>query len=181
MRRSVAPAEDKDREIAMELDKQLLKLVSNWIRSVREAEDSRMEADIDHAVFETFPASDPISPAAASDERVARVEAIDCVIDGSTLTLSPAAQGDAVHGGRPHAYVIEGDLPEGGRLNLRVWVEATPQEEAVPAALNVPAEHASIHAMGEDRRDGAQRRQASRDLPGGFDRRSGQDRRVATT
>lgn len=164
----------------MELEKQLLKLVSNWIRSVREAEDTRVEADIDHAVFETFPASDPISPAAASDERASRVEEIDCVIDGATLTLSAAAHGDAVHGGRPHAYMIEGDLPEGGLLRLRVWVEATPQEEAVPSALQVPAEHASIRAMGEDRRRGQQRRQANREMPGGFDRRSGQDRRMAT-
>ena len=152
------------------LEDQLLHLVRGWLRRSREASAAHTEAAIDRASFESFPASDPVAPAAASSARQPALEEIDCTMRPGLLEFRCAS--DTPDPSRPPpAWTIEGDAPGGGALRLRVWVDDDAPQEAVPSTLELEPVHASIRASQPDRRSGDERRALSRSMPAGFDRR----------
>jgi hypothetical protein len=155
------------------LEHQVVNLLRSWLRMSGEASSAHTEAALDRASFESFPASDPVAPAAAPNDRRPSLEQIDCTMSVGLLTFRCTARPDEpLRDDRPPpAWTIEGDAPGGGRLQLRVWVDDATPESAVPATLELEPVHASIRPMDEERRVGTERRTAPRTLPDGFDRR----------
>jgi hypothetical protein len=159
------------------LEHQVLNLVRNWMRRRREASAAHTEAAIDRGSFESFPASDPVAPAISTAEHAPALEEIDCTMCPDELVFRCATP--ETDGSRPPpAWTIEGDAPGGGRLRLRVWVDDTKATGAVPQPLELEPVHASIRPRQHERRGGGERRNQSRAMPSGFDRRVA-ERRVA--
>lgn len=175
-----AAGEDGTREHAVAdagFEDKLLELVRNWMRKAREAASDRTEAAIDRASFESFPASDPVAPAAASTDREPALEEVDCTMECDRLVFRCAPREPDAHRAPP-AWTLEGRAPDGGRMLLRVWIDDTPREQAVPQTLTLEPVHASIRARQHERRSSAERRVAHRSMPAGFDRRRA-ERRIA--
>lgn len=162
-----------------QFERQLMNLVRSWLRRTREASAARTEAALDRASFESFPASDPIAPAAAQREREPALEEIDCTMSLATLVFRCAGH-DGPRVDRPApAWTIEGDAPGGGRLHLRIWAEDD-EGAGVPSALELEPVHASMRAQNTQRRRVGERRTISRQLPDGFERRRHQRRGAAS-
>jgi hypothetical protein len=185
-RRSAQADQDPTRDTAeagrdQRLEQQVVNLLRSWIRRSREAASVHTEAALDRASFESFPASDPVAPAAASNDRRPSLEEIDCTMSTGELVFrcaSPA--GSATRDDRPPpASVIEGDTADGGRIRVRVWVEDAAPGDAVPSTLELEPVHASLKPNQHERRVGAERRTASRKMPQGFDRRQATRRGAA--
>jgi hypothetical protein len=127
------------------LDKQLLEIVYDWIERVQEAEREHLEAEIDRASFESFPASDPASPATASQGE-SKVR-IDCELGADRLVFSRALRTDDPTGpdvrGEP-VGTIDGETPSGVRVRIGIRHPLHETEETTPENLELPPEHASI-------------------------------------
>lgn len=168
-----------DPERDPQFERQLLNLVRSWLRRTREASAARTEAALDRASFESFPASDPVAPAAPQSEREPALEEIDCTMSLATLVFRCAGH-DGPRIDRPApAWTIEGDAPGGGRLRLRIWAEDD-EAAGVPSALELEAVHATMRTRKTERRSVGERRTMLRKLPDGFERRRHQ-RRGATS
>jgi len=163
-------AAGQDRRRDASLEHQVLELVRNWMRRHREHAAARTEAAINRGSFESFPASDPVASATATGDHTPALGEIDCTMRRNELVFRCAAL-ETDPDRPPPAWTIEGDTGDGSRLKLRVWVEDLPEEGPVPAMLQLEAVHASIRPRQHERRDGAERRTASRAMPAGFDRR----------
>lgn len=175
--RSEEDAADAQVRDAPPLQRQLLALVRHWLRVSREANAARIDASIDRASFESFPASDPVAPAVATGELEPAVEAIDCTLSPGELRFRLAPHGDAPDALQPPpAFTIEGDADGEGHLRLRVWVEDVAPRDTVPGPLELEPVHASIRARQHERRSGRERRRGARPIPAGFDRRVGERR-----
>jgi hypothetical protein len=163
------------RRDAASVDKRLLGIVHDWVDRAIEAERDHLEAELDRASFESFPASDPVAPAVTSQRRAPF--RIHCEVSGSRLSFSRAPRnedptGPAVR--RDPSDTIEGTTASGARVRIEVHLQP---DEASPESLELPPEHASAVARDEERRIGAERRIAERKH--GNERRSGADRRAA--
>jgi len=130
------------------LERQVLNLFGNWLRRTHEASAARTEAAIDRASFESFPASDPVAPAAASNDRSPALEEIECTMSPGELVFRSASSGErhAPDDRPPPAWSSEGELTDGRRVLLRVWVKDTDAQDAVPDTLELEPEHASLRA-----------------------------------
>lgn len=164
----------------LRLEHQLLNLVRSWLRRTREASAVHTEAALDRASFESFPASDPVAPAASQTEREPSLEEIDCTMSIATLVFRCAGR-DGPRVDRPEpAWTIEGDAPGAGRLRVRIWVEDADAAADVPSALELEPVHASMRPQMHERRVAGERRTVSRKLPDGFERRRHQRRGAAS-
>jgi hypothetical protein len=155
------------------LEHQVVNLLRSWMRMTRQAATAHTEAALDRASYESFPASDPVAPAAAPNDRRPTLEEIDCTMSVGHLVFECSPRADApVRDDRPPpAWTIEGDAIDGGRLRVRVWVDDAAPEAAVPTTLELEPVHASMRAQRSERRVTAERRTATRTMPDGFDRR----------
>ncbi|HYF60245.1 MAG TPA: hypothetical protein VEA81_14945 [Burkholderiaceae bacterium] len=162
------------------LSRQVLDLVRGWVRRSGEASAAQTEAAIDRGSFESFPASDPVASAVATAERGPMVRTIDCTMTTDSLVFRICRGDDTASAGPPPAYVLDGEVPDGGRLSIRVWVDDAAPEATVPESLVPPAEHASLRPQQTERRSGDERRAQPRTMPAGFDRRLAQ-RRAASS
>ncbi len=98
----------------------VVRLVTDWLQAVCRNEATRAERDVDHAVWETFPASDPISPYQASEEA------------GHDLRLEVTADcirilhggGAATSAGEGPTRLIVGETADGATVRLAVQVDA---------------------------------------------------------
>jgi hypothetical protein len=163
----------------LQLEQQVLNLIRSWLRRTREASAARTEAALDRASFESFPASDPVAPAASQSERAPALEEIDCTMSVGTLVFrSAGVDGPRTDRLEPE-WTIEGDASGGGRIRMRIWVEDAGAAADVPSALELEPVHASLRARNLERRVVGERRTVSRKLSDGFDRRR-QQRRGAT-
>lgn len=162
------------------LPRQLFALVRHWLRVSREANAARIDASIDRASFESFPASDPVAPAVATGEHEPSLAAVDCTLTPGELVFRLGPRGDSPDALRPPpAFTIEGDTDGDGRLRLCVWVDDVAARDTVPAALELEPVHASIRARQHERRSGVERRSEPRTMPAGFDRRVAERRGAA--
>ena len=160
-----------------QLERQVLNLFGNWLRRTHEVSGAHTEAAIDRASFESFPASDPVSPAAASNDRSPALEEIECTMSPGELVFRCAGgERHAPEDRPPPAWSSEGELSDGRRIRLQVWVDDVGARDAVPDTLALEPEHASLRARGEDRRNQRERRRRSGKPPGGTDRRHAQRR-----
>jgi len=155
------------------LERQVLNLFGNWLRRTHEASGAHTEAAIDRASFESFPASDPVAPAAASNDRSPALEEIECTMSPGELVFrcAPSGERQGPDDRPPPAWSSEGDLSDGRRILLRVWVTDAGARDTVPDTLELEPEHASLRARGNDRRSGHERRVRSGKAPGGVERR----------
>lgn len=165
------------------LEQKVLNLFGSWLRRTHEASAAHTEAAIDRASFESFPASDPVAPAAASADRSPALEEIDCTMSAGELVfrVAPASERQAHDERPPPAWSSEGELSDGRRILLRVWVAETAVQETVPDTLELEPEHASLRARGQDRRNGRERRVHARRVPEGFERRNAHRRSAGDT
>jgi hypothetical protein len=161
------------------MSRQLLDLVRGWMRISGEASGAKTEAAIDRGSFESFPASDPVASAIATAERAPSEECVDCTMTVDALTFRRSGTNDTQGSRPPPAYTLEADVPGGGSLTIRVWVDDVAPQAAVPEALELEPVHASIRPRQQERRVGDERRAEERNMPAGFDRRIAQ-RRSAT-
>jgi hypothetical protein len=153
------------------LEHRLLNLVRSWLRRSREASAAHTEAALDRASYESFPASDPMAPAASQSEREPTLEEIDCTMSVATLVFRCAGrEGPRTEAAAPD-WTIEGDAPGGGRIRMRIWVEDADAAADVPSALELEPVHASMQAHRHERRVAGERRTVSRKLLDGFERR----------
>jgi hypothetical protein len=159
------------------LNKPLLGLLFDWIDQVQAAAREHLEAELDRASFESFPASDPAAPSMASQHRSA--VRIDCVVAEDRVTFTRALRtddtGPAVRGEATES--IEGETPSGVRVSIDVR-RRVEEDAAAPQSLELEPEHASILPRQEERRSGNDRRTAS--APPQRERRGGSDRRAAS-
>lgn len=126
--------DQKNSAASAELEHKLAGIVLRWVRAFREAETARLQAAVDRASYDSFPASDPVAPAASVESDNAPQE-IECVINGDCLTLRCLPRG-ATASNRASAgdgdLSFDGQLPDGGMLHVRVVVQSLPSaEEAV--------------------------------------------------
>jgi hypothetical protein len=161
------------------VDRHLLGIVLEWIDRVQVADREHVEAELDRASFESFPASDPVAPSLASQRR--STVRIDCEVSEDRLTFCRALRTDDPTGpevrGEP-TDTLEGETPSGVRVRISVRTRAVDPQDAVPESLELPPEHASIDARQQERRIGSERRVRSQ-RPGN-ERRSGTERRCAS-
>ncbi len=112
-----------DRDPVADLEHKLAQIVWQWLRNARESQAAILEAELDRAVRDTFPASDPIAQNAVS-ERQGGLDEIDCIIADGSLTMQlhatslASAEGDERS---PAAYILEGQSPDGDRLKIYVY------------------------------------------------------------
>lgn len=131
-----------------ELEHKLAGVVLRWVRAYREAETARLQAMVDRASYDSFPASDPVAPAASAESNDAPQE-IECVINGACLTLRCLPRGATASKQTPVGdgdLSFDGQLPDGGMLHVRVLVQSLPSaEEAVEKSeATLPTE--PVHA-----------------------------------
>ncbi len=100
----------------------VVEVVGDWLRAVCRQEAKRAERDVDHAVWETFPASDPISPYQAEQGGDAVQDLVMTITaDGLRIARCAAPGDDAIDGPR---RVIVGDMPDGASVRLEVRIDA---------------------------------------------------------
>jgi hypothetical protein len=98
------------------LEREVLNLFGSWLRRTHEASSAHTEAAIDRASFESFPASDPVAPAAASNDRSPALEEIECTLSAGEPVLRCAQTEGELSDGRRGGQERRGDachLPEG--------------------------------------------------------------------
>jgi hypothetical protein len=118
-----------------EIEHQLAQVVWQWLRSARQMQGAILEAELDRAVRDTFPASDPIAQTGVG-ERQDGLDEIDCVIADGCLTLrlhaSSLAAAEEAGNDPPPAYSFDGLSPDGDRIKVYVYTGsmATPEMPA---------------------------------------------------
>jgi hypothetical protein len=101
-------------------DQTVLGVVEDWLHAVCRRQDVKAEHDVDNAVWESFPASDPISPYAATDQtEVARDLVL--VVTADCIRLSRSGIETEVTGPR---RVLVGDTADGASVRLEVCIDA---------------------------------------------------------
>lgn len=166
------------------LDDRLLATVLDWIGRLEQAESELLEAELDRASFESFPASDPVAPAVASSRRRSALR-IDCEIADDRLVFSRALRTDDAASvatrGEPDE-VIEGESHSGVQISLALSHADRTPDNSTPQPIELPAEHASLRPKQSKHGDGS--RSAQRLQQGAKqsrnDKRSGEERRIAT-
>ena len=135
MRRQTNEGESDGADIA--------RIVLDWLARMQLAEREYVEAELDRASFESFPASDPVAPATDMQRRT-RLH-IDCMLSEDRLSFARARRSDdndspAASGERVETLEIE--MPEG----LRVVIDVRQADAATNPGrepLELPPEHAS--------------------------------------
>ena len=112
-------------------ERKLAGVIWHWLRAYRVAEAARREALLDRASYDSFPASDPVAPAASGDPETDD-QAIECLIDNDQLTLRCLPRGvtptPAVEGAEPDLE-FEGERPDGGQLHVRIRIRSVPSAQ----------------------------------------------------
>lgn len=126
-------------------DGRLLAVLYEWIDRVQEADREHLEAELDRGSFESFPASDPVASAVATQRRT--TVRIECEIDDDRLTFSRGLRtedpgGPDVHGAL--SAMLEGETPSGVRVRIAIHSRDGDQTATTPENLAIPPEHASI-------------------------------------
>ncbi len=99
----------------------VLGVVEDWLQAVCRKQEGDIERDVDHAVWETFPASDPISPYKAT-EQAGQVHDLVLVVTQDSIQLSRGdGQAGDVSGPR---RVLVGDTEDGASVRLEVRIDA---------------------------------------------------------
>lgn len=97
-------------------------VVADWLNAVVRKEERRVERDVDHAVWETFPASDPISPyQAQSGDDPSRDLVMVLTADCIRITRGAPSGESADAAGTRH--VIVGDTADGVAVRLEVRID----------------------------------------------------------
>ena len=140
---------DQNRSTAgAELEHKLAGVVLRWVRAFREAETARLQAMVDRASYDSFPASDPVAPAASAESDDAPQQ-IECVINGDCLTLrclprgAMASSQSATHDAD---LSFDGELPDGGTLHVRVRVQALPSAQDAVGKSEATLPDEPVHA-----------------------------------
>jgi hypothetical protein len=157
---------------------QVASLVMAWIAEVQASEGEYREAELDRASFESFPASDPVAPATASQGTSAL--RLECVVSDDRLTFcrTPRSDDAASPGGGAPQDRLEFETADG--LRVVVVVRRSDDEDPGREPLELPHEHASIEGREDERRSGDDRRTDTDGPQGGRrdERRSGNERRT---
>jgi hypothetical protein len=96
-------------------------VVTDWLQAVCRKEARRAERDVDHAVWETFPASDPISPYQSGD--VGDGHDLRLLVSADSIRIVHGATADASEGEGPTRLIV-GETPDGATVRLAVQVDA---------------------------------------------------------
>lgn len=96
-------------------------VVTDWLQAVCRKQARRAERDVDHAVWETFPASDPISPYQANEE--ADGHDVRLVITADAIRIVHGGTADAAQTEGPTRLIV-GEMPDGATVRLAVQVDA---------------------------------------------------------
>ena len=171
---------------AGDMEQKLAAVIGHWLRANRVAEAARREAVLDRASYDSFPASDPIAPAALCDPET-DAQQLECVIDGDELTLRCAPRGatapDQV--ARVPTLTLQGERSDGGRLEVRVHVRSMPSAEQAVGHSEAALPDDPVHAgpvtgpVAGERRWGERRAGGTRRGIVPVERRSGRERRHA--
>jgi hypothetical protein len=131
---------------------QLAALVMGWIEDVQAANQEHLEAELDRASFESFPASDPV--AAASTNQRASTLRLECLVADDRLTFCRTARSDdsaSPERGEPYDR-LELETPDGMVIIVEVRRDDDADEERLDP-LELPPEHASIVSRQDERPD----------------------------
>jgi len=98
-------------------------VVSDWLRAVYRRESREIDRDLDQAVWESFPASDPIAPfhAKEGDERVHELRVVVHCDRLELIRVERAGEPLAAEGGVTRR--IEGATPEGETVRIEIAVD----------------------------------------------------------
>jgi hypothetical protein len=119
-------------------------LVLDWLSRMQEAERAYVEAELDRASFESFPASDPMSPATAAHRQTTLK--VDCVIDDDRIAFTRALRTDdaaSPAAGRPVLETLDVEGPDGTHIEITLR-QGKGDEHAAREPLELPLEHASL-------------------------------------
>ena len=132
---------------AGDMQHKLAGVIWYWLQANRTAEAARRESMLDRASYDSFPASDPIAPAALCDPENEAQE-VECVIDADRLTLRCVPQGatKADHAAREPELEFESERPDGGRLHVRVHVCAVPSAQNAVDQSDATMPDRPVHA-----------------------------------
>ena len=140
--------DQKSSPASVELEHKLAAVVLRWVRAYREAEAARLQAMVDRASYDSFPASDPVAPAASveSDEAPQQIE---CVINGDCLTLRCLPRGATAtsHPSTRDADLsFDGEMPDGAMLHVLVHVQSLPSAEGAVEKSEATLPSEPVHA-----------------------------------
>jgi hypothetical protein len=161
---------------------QIASLVMGWIEDVQASNREHLEAELDRASFESFPASDPVAPA-STNQRASTLR-LECLVSDDRLTFRRTARSDdsaSPERGAPYDR-LELETPDGMVIIVEVRRDNDTDEERLDP-LELPPEHASIVSRQDERRSGEDRRMSDgqRESPANGqrnERRSGDERRA---
>ena len=126
----------------------LVGVIWHWLRAYRVAEAARREALLDRASYDSFPASDPVAPAASADPETDD-QSIECVIDNDQLTLRCLPRGSTpapqANGGEPDLE-FEGSRPDGGQLHVRIHLRSVPSAQGAVERSEATLPDDPVHA-----------------------------------
>lgn len=103
-------------------------VVDSWLRASRAARAALVEAELDRAVRDTFPASDPIPPGSFVEQQAAMDEIV-CTLEDGRLTLAYIEPGIAPADADARLDV---ELPDGQRACVYL-IDRMREGERVPA------------------------------------------------
>ena len=102
----------------------VLKLVWEWLAAARELQEQSVQAELDEAVEESFPASDPIAPH-ATKKRAVQIKQVNCTMSKGRLVLRWASEGlaksEQAESGEPVATIDTVD-PSNCPVRVKVFV-----------------------------------------------------------
>jgi hypothetical protein len=98
----------------------VLGVVEDWLQAVCRKQEGDIDRDVDHAVWETFPASDPISPYKATEQSEG-VRDLVLVVTADCIQLTRGEGKEDVSGPR---RVLVGDTEDGASVRLEVRIDA---------------------------------------------------------
>ena len=137
----------KPSQASTELEHKLAGVILRWVHEYREAETARLQAIVDRASYDSFPASDPVAPATSVESDDAPQE-LECVIDGDRITLRCLPRGartpQTVTGNADLDF--NGELPGGGLLHVRVQVLSLPSAQAAIEKSEATLPDEPVHA-----------------------------------
>lgn len=119
------------------MDRELSRLVWHWLRATRASDAARREREIDQAVADTFPASDPV-PAVTAADATPEAHEVDCLLDCGRLTFvhgNDSERRAMLAGAGEPVMTIEGQAPDGQTMRIRVRLPADADACALQAGM----------------------------------------------
>lgn len=132
------------------MEGELMRLVWHWIRATRASDAARAERELDQAVADTFPASDPVPTASAAD-RQPSVHEVECLLDCGSLTFIYGGGSERramMQGAGDAVTTLEGKAPDGVPMRISVRLPAGATIEGLQQDGQAPVDAPSVTSDG---------------------------------